>query len=141
MFQQNTAQKLYHFLNSFHSKSKQLEKSIGLTPERLDILHLLVSEGPKTINQLADCESVSAPAITRTIKALEKHGYVIKSRSKTDQRVVFVAPTRKSQHIIESLRIQQHKWINEALSGISDKELEVIKQGLDLIGRTKEAGD
>lgn len=137
MFQQDTAQKLYQLLNAFHLKSKKLEKASGLTQERLDILYQLVTEGPKTINQLAEYESVSAPAITRTIKALEKHGYVIKSRSKTDQRVVFVALTRKSQQTIESLRIQQQRLISDLLKPLSDDEATELSEKLSALGLLK----
>ena len=132
-FQQDSSQKLFHLLNSFHQKSKSLEKASGLTQERLDILNLLVTIGPKTINQLAEEEGVSAPAITRTIKGLEKLGYVIKSRSKTDQRVVFVAPTRKSQQVIESLRLQQQKYIDELLRGVSEDDLGPLSEQIGKI--------
>ncbi|WP_223669219.1 MarR family winged helix-turn-helix transcriptional regulator [Kangiella shandongensis] len=132
-YQQNTEQQLFQILNSYHMKSKELEKSAGLTQERLQILMLLVIQGPKTINQLAEGEKVSAPAITRTVKALEKQGYVIKSRSKTDQRVVYVAPTRKSQQIIESIRSKQKKLIAELVKGHSDEELRAIGLGAGLL--------
>lgn len=132
-FQQDTAQKLYQLLVEFHQKSKVIEKSSGLTQERLDILTQLVSTGPKTINQLAEIEAVSAPAITRTIKALEKLGYVIKSRSKTDQRVVYVAPTRKSQQTIEAVWSKQQKLVSDELAGYSEAELEQISAGVKLL--------
>ena len=132
-FQQDSAQKLFQLLNSVHKRAKTFEKETGLTQERLDILYLLVTVGPKTINQLAEEEGVSAPAITRTIKSLEKLGYVIKSRSKTDQRVVFVAPTRKSQQVIESLRLQQQKHINELLQGVTDDDLNQLSKLLGKI--------
>ncbi|PXF62984.1 MarR family winged helix-turn-helix transcriptional regulator [Kangiella spongicola] len=130
MFQQDTAQKLYDLLSLFHEKSKRVEKSIGLTRERLEIITQLVMQGPKTINQLAEQEAVSAPAITRTIKALEKQGFVIKSRSKTDQRVVFVAPTRKSQQVVDAVRLQQQKWISEILELADKDELELVASGV-----------
>ena len=130
MFQQDTAQKLYDLLSLFHEKSKRVEKSVGLTRERLEIITQLVMQGPKTINQLAEQEGVSAPAITRTIKALEKQGFVIKSRSKTDQRVVFVAPTRKSQQVVDAVRLQQQKWISEILELADKDELELVASGV-----------
>lgn len=130
MFQQDTSQKLFDLLTMFHNKSKKIEKSIGITQERLEIVTQLVMQGPKTINQLAEQESVSAPAITRTIKGLEKQGYVIKSRSKTDQRVVFVAPTRKSQQIVDAVRIQQLKLINELIELAGKEERTKIAEGV-----------
>jgi len=132
-YQQDAAQKLYQILNDFHNKSKKFEKATGLTLERLDILKQLVNLGPKTINQLAEKEAVSAPAITRTIKGLEKQGYVIKSRSKTDQRVVFVAPTRKSQQVLEALRLQQQKYIDELLQDRDKNDIDVLAKALETI--------
>lgn len=130
MFQQDTPQKLYDLLSLFHEKSKKVERSIGLTRERLEIITQLVMQGPKTINQLAEQEAVSAPAITRTIKALEKLGFVIKSRSKTDQRVVFVAPTRKSQQVVDTVKLQQQKWIREILKQADKDDLELVANGV-----------
>lgn len=134
-FQQDTAQKLYQLLVDFHQKCKVIEKNSGLTQERLEILTHLVSTGPKTINQLAELESVSAPAITRTIKALEKLGYVIKSRSKTDQRVVYVAPTRKSQQTIEAIRLQEQKIVSELMNKRQKDEIELIAQSVTILTR------
>ncbi|GAA4364950.1 MarR family transcriptional regulator [Kangiella marina] len=139
-YQQDTAQKLYQLLTGFHAHSKTLEKETGLTQERLEILSQLVTLGPKTINQLAEQEQVSAPAITRTIKGLEKHGYVIKSRSKTDQRVVFVAPTRKSQQVIEALRLKQQRYIEGLLQGKSSEEVEQIAKAVERLCEVKSAG-
>lgn len=133
MFQQDTAQKLYDLLSEFHVASKRLEIESGLTQERLDILRLLVGTGPKTINQLAELEKVSAPAITRTVKSLEKLGYVIKSRSKTDQRVVFVAATRKSQQAIDGIRLQQQKLVAEMMKGVDSDGVETIAKGINLL--------
>ncbi|AOE50105.1 MarR family winged helix-turn-helix transcriptional regulator [Kangiella sediminilitoris] len=132
-FQQDIAEKLFHLLNSFHVSSKDIEKGMELTQERLEILFVLVNQGPQTINQLAEIEQVSAPAITRTVKALEKLGYAIKSRSKTDQRVVYVAPTRKSQQTIEAIRTQQKRLVGDLLQNFSKDEYKLLDDGVSLL--------
>ncbi|NVK21473.1 MAG: MarR family transcriptional regulator [Kangiellaceae bacterium] len=105
----------------------------GLTPERLSILSVLVFTGPKTINQLAEMEQVSAPAITRTVKSLEKLGYVIKSRSKNDQRVVYVAATRKSQQTLEDARKFRVKEIANRLQSLDSNQMQQIQNAINIL--------
>lgn len=56
----------------------------GITDSQLGVLWLLTSEGRSTPGQLADRERVSAPAMNRTINALESAGLV--ARRARDER-------------------------------------------------------
>lgn len=129
------AERLYRLADYLLKDSKRYAQESGLTAERLSILAILVKTGPQTINKLAELERVSAPAITRTVKSLEKQGYVIKSRSKTDQRVVYVAPTRKSQQLLDETRRKVQLGIEELLQGIDSDEAEQIDLTLALLER------
>lgn len=129
------AERLYRLADHLLKDSKRYAQESGLTAERLSILAILVKTGPQTINKLAELERVSAPAITRTVKSLEKQGYVIKSRSKTDQRVVYVAPTRKSQQLLDETRRKVQLGIEELLQGINSDEAEQIDLTLALLER------
>lgn len=103
-----------------------------LTRERFAILIILVYQGSKTVNQIADIEQVSAPAITRIVKGLEKDGYVIKAKSKTDQRVVFVSATRKSKMLLQQVKEQSMSGLQNKLESFSEQELQLFS---GLIGR------
>ncbi|HEY9029822.1 MAG TPA: MarR family transcriptional regulator [Kangiella sp.] len=113
--------------------AKKNDQESGLTAERLSLLSILVYVGPQTINSLAELEQVSAPAITRTVKSLEKQGYVIKSRSKTDQRVVYVAPTRKSQQLLEETRRKRLQRIEHLLEGAAEEDLKQLKAAMTIL--------
>ncbi len=106
----------------------------GLTPERLSILSILVYTGSKTVNQLASMEQVSAPAITRIVKSLEKEGYVIKAKSRADQRVVFVSATRKSIVLIEQTRSQRIERIVSKVRELSSEQQTQLHALLNLLG-------
>ncbi len=113
--------------------AKKHDQESGLTAERLSLLSILIYVGPQTINSLAEMEQVSAPAITRTVKSLEKQGYVIKSRSKTDQRVVYVAPTRKSQQLLEETRRKRLQRIEHLLEGAAEEDLKQLKAAMTIL--------
>ena len=127
------AEKLHSVVAYLYRNSKREDLAKGLTAERLSLLSILIDRGPQTINSLAKIEQVSAPAITRTIKSLEKQAYVIKSRSKTDQRVVYVAPTRKSQQLLEDTRRKALETIEDLLAGTSEEELQQLQQAIELL--------
>ncbi|MBD3667098.1 MAG: MarR family transcriptional regulator [Kangiella sp.] len=129
------AERLYRLADHLLKDSKRHGQESGLTAERLSILSILVNTGPQTINKLAATEGVSAPAITRTVKSLEKQGFVIKSRSKTDQRVVYVAPTRKSQQLLDEISRKTQSTIEELLLGIEADEAHQIDLAMTLLER------
>ncbi|AUD78555.1 MarR family transcriptional regulator [Kangiella profundi] len=129
------AERLYRLADHLLKDSKRHGQESGLTSERLSILGILVNTGPQTINKLAATEGVSAPAITRTVKSLEKQGFVIKSRSKTDQRVVYVAPTRKSQQLLDEISRKAQSTIEELLLGIEADEAHQIDLAMTLLER------
>ncbi|WP_018625636.1 MarR family winged helix-turn-helix transcriptional regulator [Kangiella aquimarina] len=129
------AERLYRLAEHLLKDSKRHAQESGLTAERLSILGILINTGPQTINKLAATEGVSAPAITRTVKSLEKQGFVIKSRSKTDQRVVYVAPTRKSQQLLDEIRRKSQSTIEELLQGTEADETQQIDQAMTVLER------
>ncbi len=127
--------------NALHSLSihilrdaRKNDVTSGLTPERLSILSILVYAGSKTVNQLASMEQVSAPAITRIVKSLEKEGYVIKAKSRADQRVVFVSATRKSIVLIEQTRSQRIERIVSKVRELSSEQQTQLQALLNLLG-------
>ncbi len=107
--------------------ARKSDLTTGLTPERLSILSILVYVGSKTVNELAEMEQVSAPAITRIVKSLEKDGYVIKAKSKTDQRVVFVSATRKSKSLMEQARSERVARIAPQLKHLTEEQKESFR--------------
>lgn len=129
------ADKLYALAVYLLRDSKKEEQASGLTSERLSLLSILFHTGPQTINSLAETEQVSAPAITRTVKSLEKLGYVIKSRSKTDQRMVYVAPTRKCHLLLEEARRNRVEGIEQLLHDVSEEDLHLVVRGLAIMER------
>lgn len=120
------ANQVYTLATGVLRDAKRSELTSGLTSERLSILSLLVNFGSKTVNEIAEVEQVSAPAITRIVKGLEKDGYVIKAKSKTDQRVVFVSATRKTKMLLQQIKQESMVSLKNKLNTFSDSELQAL---------------
>lgn len=120
------ANQVYTLATGVLRDAKRSELTSGLTSERLSILSLLVNFGSKTVNEIAEVEQVSAPAITRIVKGLEKDGYVIKAKSKTDQRVVFVSATRKTKMLLQQIKQESMVSLKNKLNTFSDSELQTL---------------
>lgn len=125
---------LFECANAFHSmcihvlrRARQSDKKTGLTPERLSILSILAFAGPKTIGQLANLEQVSAPAISRIIKALAELNLIVRARDKHDARVVYVQITNKGKEIIESARQDRIANIATEIEVLSPAQILLLK--------------
>lgn len=125
------ASQLYSLSSHILRDTKKSELATGLTPERLSILSILVSLGSKTVNELAEMEQVSAPAITRIVKSLEKDGYVIKAKSRADQRVVFVSATRKSKALLQQVTEQSIDQLGSKIEMLSTQEIKTLSSLLE----------
>lgn len=119
--------------NALHSLSIHLlrraraaDKETGLSPERLSLLSVLAYVGPQTINRLAELESVSPPAISRIVTALEDRGLAQRKRSKKDARSVIVHATAKGRRLVEAGRRRRLELIADALSSLSAGDLAAL---------------
>lgn len=128
------ANQLHSFAIHLLREARKSDLATGLTPERLSILSILVYAGSKTVNELAEMEQVSAPAITRIVKNLEKDGYVIKAKSKNDQRVVFVSATRKTKVLMEQARSERIERIQQKTKKLSEQQLSELSELLKKMG-------
>lgn len=117
--------------NALHSmairilrRAREADRESGLSPERLSVLSVLAFAGPQTITRLAEMESVSAPAISRIVTALEKSGFAERRRDGDDARTVTVRATRYGKTIVERGRALRVARIADDLCALSPTDLQ-----------------
>jgi DNA-binding MarR family transcriptional regulator len=76
-------------------QSKRLMKATGLTTPQLVVLHTLRAHGPMAPTQIARAVSLSQGTITSILERLQRAGFVERSRSPTDKRVLLAGLTDK----------------------------------------------
>jgi DNA-binding MarR family transcriptional regulator len=133
----------HEIANALHSASLRLlrraataDSSMDLDGPRASALSVLVFGGPIPIGRLAVLEQVSAPAITKTVTALESAGLVRRARSAEDRRVVLVAATAKGRALLERGRAARIRVVAELMAGLTDSDLRTLRRAATLIART-----
>lgn len=126
--------------NALHSAALRLlrraasaDTTMDLDGPRASALSVLVFGGPMPIGRLAAVEQVSAPAITKTVTALERDGLVRRARSAADRRVVLVEATAKGRARLERGRAARVRVVADLIGGLSEAELRTLRRATALI--------
>ncbi len=134
--------------NALHSlsihllrRARQADKESGLSPERLSLLSVLTYAGPLSVTRLSEVESVSLPAISRTVTALEERGLVKRNRSREDARTVIINATHKGRRIMEKGRRRRLEIIADELSLLTRKDQQLLSQISDILENLEKAGN
>jgi DNA-binding MarR family transcriptional regulator len=92
---------------------------------------------------MARAMGISLPAITHQLKALEKHGYVVREASATDRRRVYVSITEKGYLLMERMKQDRMKLLLGFIEFLgeedSQKLLEIISRIREYVRTMKEA--
>src|SRR3712207_2083460 len=102
-----TANRLHSLAIHLLRQVAQVDREMGLTPERASVLSVLAFGGPRTVGQLARAERVSPPAITRIVDGLEAAGLAERRRGTDDRRVVTVSVTPAGRRLMERGRARR----------------------------------
>jgi DNA-binding MarR family transcriptional regulator len=131
---------IWHLLSRvFHNGKKKLEQELeklGVKPMEIRVLYSISQDRETTMNSLASQNDVTGPWITGLVDELEEKGYVTKSRSTTDRRVVKVSITETGSEILKRGIVVYNRLIDMALKGLSESELEEFTKILNSIEKS-----
>lgn len=105
---------------------------LQLTPAQFHILRN-IHRGAKSISDIAACEKVSLPAISRPVEGLVNMGMVERTRDADDRRSITLALTEYGQQTWNQLLEKSHQNFAEKLKVLSPQEIETIIEGLELL--------
>jgi DNA-binding MarR family transcriptional regulator len=75
----------------------------GITPVLLRVLDEISQIGPVSIGNLASRVGIVLTNLSSCCKKLERLGYVSRTRSSEDERVVLIALTRQGEKLVEDI--------------------------------------
>lgn len=128
---------LYRLKVADETISHLFEERLGISLTRYYMLRVLLEKIPIHQQVLQERLQIDRAAITRHLKILEEHGYIIRERNPDNQREVLVWPTQKAHETLITASSNRHIVIKEALNRIlTDDESEQFLLTLDklLIG-------
>lgn len=103
-----------------------------LSPSHFRLLAMLY-ERKWSLGELAQHDSVSPPTISRTISTLEERGWVVRSTSPEDGRVVLAELTPRGKAVLEDMHAKAQAWLAEELDKLERAEREQLMLGLEIL--------
>ncbi len=101
-----------------------------LTPTRVSVLLSVVRDGPVRLSALAATESLNPTMLSRAISYLVEAGLLSRTSDDGDRRAAWVQATAAGRKLAERIRRERTSALNQALTGLSPAERELIEQAL-----------
>lgn len=117
----------------------------GVTPayiQYMDVIHKLQNNKEKIkVSDISDTLGLPRPGVTRTVKEMEKKGYIRKYASKEDGRITYIEITDKGEALSDKYDKNYYDRLLKYLDDISDEEadcmIETIKKFYDVMSERR----
>ncbi|MBI5904188.1 MAG: MarR family transcriptional regulator [Deltaproteobacteria bacterium] len=116
-----------------HGYSRRAEHVAGLTGPQLWAIKVLSESGPVMVSELARRMYLHPSTVIGILDRLDARGLVTRTRSAEDRRVVTVGLTQIGQETVKTVPTVAQGVLLDGLEELSDRELDVISEGLDLL--------
>lgn len=107
--------------------------AVGLEQTQWRVLGILGDQSPSTVTHIARRSVIKASTVSRMLERMERDGHIVRTPSKTDQRVVQVSITRSGQAVLDRARRISANIYRTAFANISAKDAEVLMKTLKKI--------
>ena len=105
----------------------------GLNYAQYSLLFGLAERGELSASELAGLAEVAPPTATQMLDGLVAGGFVERSRSERDRRIVLVSLTERGAQLVAARRAHYEELWARALAGFSDAELATATAVLDSV--------
>lgn len=129
----NRSKGLNEMLVNLFNQVMSVESQAVITEEYKDIsnndMHILEAVGidkPRNMSEIAKRLSVTVGTLTTNMNGLEKKGYVIRTRSEDDRRVVLITLTERGRKAFFHHRDFHKQMIKAVVGGLDEDEKRVL---------------
>ena len=126
---------LYRYLRHYGRRMHQE----GISGRKVSTLRYLAEAGPFTVGQLGDYLCINDSSTSTTIADLKKRGYVTRTRSPDDNRVVMVAITDQGRELLAQTPLGGIPLLREALKTLPQDRLSSVHEALQTMNELLEA--
>lgn len=126
----STASEALHKFLLIHRYLRQMSRRRDIRGRQLAVLQFLQEQTPATVSEIQDYIYTSASTASALISQLEDAGYVIRTRSETDNRVVNIELTPKGSELAATTAIAGIGLLRRRLPTLSQDRLTKINEAL-----------
>ncbi len=114
------------------------EAEAGLSPSLLAALATIERAGAVTLGDLAACEQVQPPTMTRIVSALVDAGLVSRETDPADGRVAWVLPTAEGRRLLQRSRRRKEAYLARRMRDLPSDDLEALGRAASILERLRE---
>ena len=117
-------------------RNQRVDMSITLT--QLSAIATLRKHGPMSAGELATCEKVQPPSMTKVLANLEERGLVRRSVHPSDRRQAIIEITDAGVALLESERRSRDLWLTRQLATLSADERALLHRVVPILDKLAE---
>lgn len=106
-----------------------------VSPGHIQVL-IALTDGPRSVGQLAEELEVTPPAATQLVDKLAEHGMVDRHHDPADRRVVLVDYVDGMHEVARRIIDDRRHHLQDAMSKMTDKEALAFLKGLKLLAES-----
>jgi DNA-binding MarR family transcriptional regulator len=114
-------------------RNQRVDLSVGLT--QLSALGTLMVKGPMSAGDLATCEKVQPPSMTKVIAHMEELGLVRREAHPTDRRQAIIAITSAGEELLESESRSRDAWLSRQLDTLTVEERTLVERVVPILDK------
>ena len=117
---------LFYHVMDMEAEAVITEEFRDITNNDMHIIEAIGIDEQNNMSAIAHKLSVTVSTLTTNMNGLEKKGYIIRTRSSEDKRVVFVTLTEKGKKAFYHHRDFHKNMIKAIVKNLSDEEMEIL---------------
>lgn len=99
--------------------TKQAAREVGLTGPQLTVIKLLDTFGDLSLSSLSERIRAQNSTVTGIIDRMEREGLVLRERSTSDRRVVYIRLTEKGRRVSSDIEVEPMEIFRQVLATLS----------------------
>jgi DNA-binding MarR family transcriptional regulator len=115
---------------------QRVDMSVTLT--QLSAMGTLRKNGPMSAGELAACERVQPPSMTKVLSILEERGLVRREVHPTDRRQAIIAITDAGVELLDSERRSRDAWLSRRLARLTSEERALLQRVVPILDKLAE---
>jgi DNA-binding MarR family transcriptional regulator len=117
-------------------RNQRVDMSVTLT--QISAMATLAKRGPMSAGELAGCERVQPPSMTKVLANLEERGLVRRDAHPSDKRQAIISVTDEGRALLESERRSRDAWLSQRLAALSPDERALLRDVVPLLDKLAE---
>ncbi len=117
-------------------RNQRVDTSVTLT--QLSALGTLSKKGSMSAGDLAACERVQPPSMTKVLASLEDKGLVTREAHPSDKRQAIIVLTQAGVDLLDSERRERTAWLSQRVAQLSPDERAALHDVIPVLDKLAE---